>query len=101
MASQAEPRNTTLVGYIRQMYEDWGTLRKDKELEWQEDLDNFMAEEDSKKWKSRDAVKEKQEDQWKSSVFVRVVKEKVVMAYTFLNDLVLQGGQISFMFKAN
>jgi hypothetical protein len=101
MASQAEPRNTTLVGYIRQMYEDWGTLRKDKEIEWQEDLDNFMAEEDSKKWKSRDAVKEKQEDQWKSSVFVRVVKEKVVMAYTFLNDLVLQGGQIPFMFKAN
>jgi hypothetical protein len=96
-----EPRKTTLWGYLEQMYQDWGEHRKDKEIEWQEDLDNFLAAEETSKWKSKDAVKKKKEDEWKSSVFVRVVKEKVVMAYTFLNDLVLQGGEIPFMLKPN
>jgi hypothetical protein len=96
-----EPRKTTLWGYLEQMYQDWGEHRKDKEIEWQEDLDNFTAVEESTKWKSRDAEKKKKEDEWKSSVFVRVVKEKVVMAYTFLNDLVLQGGEIPFILKPN
>jgi len=95
------PRKTTLSGYLEEMYQDWGQLRKEKEIEWQEDLDNFQAEEESKTWKSKDTVRKKNEDDWKSKVFVRVVKEKVVMAYTFLNDLVLQGGQIPFLLKPN
>ena len=103
-----EPEKTTLGGFIEQLYKNWGQARKKKEIHWQEDLDNFMAEEDwkgvttsRKTWKSRDTRKQKQEDQWKSEVFVRLVKQKVVMAYTFLNDLVLQGGKIPFMLKAN
>lgn len=96
-----EPRKSTLWGYLDQMYQDWGEHRKDKEIEWQEDLDNFLAKEETTKWKEKDNVKKKTEDDWKSSVFVRVVKEKVVMAYTFLNDLVLQGGEIPFMLKPN
>jgi hypothetical protein len=99
--AQDQPRKTTLSGFIEALYKDWGDLRKEKELEWQEDLDNFLAKDETSKWKKKDKVKKKAEDSWKSSVFVRVVKEKVVMSYTFLNDLVLQGGQIPFMLKPN
>lgn len=95
------PEKGTLAGYIEALYENWGDARKMKEIDWQEDLDNFLAKKETTKWKQFDAVKEKEEDRWKSDVFVRLVKQKVVMAYTHINDLILQGGQIPFMLKPN
>ncbi len=96
-----QPEKGTLSGFLEKLYENWGEARKKKEIEWQEDLDNFLAKKETTKWKTKDAVKEKKEDQWKSDVFVRLVKQKVVMAYTHINDLILQGGQVPFMLKPN
>ena len=96
----AEESRSGLVNFIETLFKDWKVARQETEVRWEEDLSNFLAE-DSRKWKKKDAGTEDPKDSWRSKVFVRMTKQKVVMSYSFLNDMIFQNGKLPFMFKPN
>ena len=78
-------------------FKDWAAARQPQEEIWQRALDNFLAE-NAETWKTKDAERTKDED-WRSDVFIRLTKMKVVIGAAFLNDTMLQGGKVPFMLK--
>ncbi len=84
-----------LVTRIRDEYfSEWfKPERQSLEEEWSLSYDAFRGKYDSanlKKWKALEGM------QWRSKVFVRVTKVKVVSTYAQIRDIYFQGGQIPF-----
>ncbi len=84
-----------LVGLIRDgYYKDWADQRRDTlETTWSLAYDSFRGEYSSgnlEKWKALEGTN------WRSKVFVRITKMKVVSAVAQINDIYFQGGKIPF-----
>ncbi len=84
-----------LVGLIKDgYYKNWSDQRRDTlETTWSMAYDAFRGEYSSanlEKWKALEG------STWRSKVFVRITKMKVVSAVAQINDIYFQGGKIPF-----
>jgi len=94
--SDQDHTKTALCEYLTSMQREWATHRKDKEIEWEQNLNAFLAISDNT-WKDKDTKKKKKGDEWRSDVFVRLTKVKVVMAAALICDMLFQGaGDLPF-----
>lgn len=81
--------------YIREvLFDEFKQERLDHELKWEKNLNSFKAI-TGKPWK-KDEGKD-----WRSTTHIQSVKQKVVVAYAMVIDMLLQGGKFPFALVAS
>lgn len=88
MKEVAESRDP-LVSHVRETFQDFENERRVLEERWSMNYDAFRGEYSSgnlAKWKALEG------SEWRSKVFVRITKMKVVAAVAQILDVLLQGG---------
>ena len=82
-----------LVEKIKQFYKDWSDERQDLEDIWSMSYDAYRGDYSSgnlEKWKQLEGTT------WRSKVFVRLTKMKVIAAVAQIEDIYFQNGQLPY-----
>lgn len=82
-----------VVRYVREVYDNFKQQRQDQEEIWDLAYDAFMgrySEANLSKWKALEG------HDWRSKVFVRFARRKVISQVSQINDIQFQGGQLPF-----
>ena len=87
--------STSLASWIKDSYDTWSKMRqKTLTPKWMRNLKLFSGQDIEKQFKREG---EDQDDvSWKSKTFIKIIKVKVMMAYSLLVDVLLGNGQIPF-----
>lgn len=85
------PQNELAEFLKNELYDNWVKDRKETELKWQKNLDNFNGV-FAGNWKEGEG------DDWRSRTVISATKIKVLSAYSMVIDILLQGGVIPFAF---
>ena len=87
--------STSLASWIKESYDTWSKMRNKKLTpKWMRNLKLFSGEDIEKQFKT--AGDEQDDVSWKSKTFIKIIKVKVMMAYSLLVDVLLGNGQIPF-----
>ena len=85
--------DSKLNNKIKEFYKDWSDDRKELEDIWSMSYDAFRGDYSSgnlEKWKQLEGTT------WRSKVFVRLTKMKIVSAVAQIEDVYFQGGKIPY-----
>ncbi len=84
-----------LAEYCKKLLDKWTKQRADVELKWKKNDDAFNSIVTGDTWKKEEA------GDWRSDTFISITKIKVLMAYSMVIDLQLQGGRFPFDLQAS
>lgn len=86
----ADALSTFIVETVKQ----WQTDRDKLTKKWESNREGFLCD-NSNHWKDASAA------EWESQTFIGRVRQKVLQGFALLQDLLLQGGKIPFMYQAS
>ena len=89
--------DSRLAAYVREVYDDFKQQRQDLEGIWDLSYDAFMgrySESNLTKWKALEG------HDWRSKVFIRFARRKIISAVAQINDIQFQGGVLPFNIAA-
>lgn len=87
--------STSLASWLKDLYDTWSKMRnKDLSPKWMRNLKLYSGEDIEKQFKTAGQAEDK--IGWKSKTFIKIIKVKVMMAYSILVDVLLGSGQIPF-----